>query len=455
MSEPVWTYRGALRAIWERSGYDRGFISNPFWGDDAAALGLKRTAALLERMGNPQARFGIVHVAGSKGKGSTGVLIGEMLAAAGYRVGRYTSPHLHAFRERIAIDGDPVTETVFAALTQRAVRLATELEAERPDLGEVTAFELTTAMALDGFAVAGCDLATVEVGLGGTLDSTNVVEPLVSVITALDLEHTAVLGDTIGAIAAQKAGIIKAGRPVAVSPQVASALAVIEAAAASTGSPVLVGGRDWRLSGTWRDFVAVGPWGRIDGLRLGLAGVHQIENAGTALAAVWLLRESGIEVDERAIRAGLAGARWPGRFERSRHTTGTRVILDGAHTPASAAALARTIAEEEPGTRAWIVLGAARDKDPGAIAEALLPVAAGFVATQAASPRAMDSSEIAAGLARLKISVVHADRIATGLDIAAEHAGPDGLVVVTGSLAVVAEGREALGLATGDPAVGE
>lgn len=443
-----------MRAIWDRSGYDRGFISNPFWGDEAAALGLKRTAALLDLMGNPHERFGIVHIAGSKGKGSTGVLIGEVLRAAGHRVGRYTSPHLHAFRERIAVDGEPVSEGAFAALTERADRLAVDLERARPELGEVTAFELTTAMALDAFAAAGCDLATVEVGLGGTLDSTNVVDPLVSVITALDLEHTAVLGDTIEAIAGQKAGIIKAGRPVAVSPQPPGALAVIEAAARDARSDVLLGGRDWRVSGPWSAFTAEGPWGRLGDLRLGLVGAHQVENAGTALGAIWLLRGAGIDVEDAAIRDGLARASWPGRFERTTLASGTRVILDGAHTPASAAALARTIAEEEPERRAWVVLGVARDKDPEAIGAALLPVSVGFVATRAASPRALEVTDLADGLGGLDMTVARAPSVADAVRRAVELAGDDGLVVVTGSLMVVAEGREALGLGERDPAVG-
>ncbi len=451
--EPVWTYQDALRAIWERSGYDRGFISNPFWGDDAAAVGLKRTAALLERMGNPQRRFGIIHVAGSKGKGSTSLLIGEMLSAAGYRVGRYTSPHLHAFRERIAVGGVPVAEGAWAALTERAIGLAKVLERDRPDLGEVTAFELTTAMALDAFAAAGCELATVEVGLGGTLDSTNVVDPLVSAITALDLEHTAVLGDTIEEIAAQKAGIIKPGRPVAVSPQSPSSLAVISRIAQENGSEILIGGRDWRVRGSWRDFAAEGPWGVLDGLRVGLAGAHQVENAGTALGTLWLLRSAGIVVEEQAIRAGLTRATWPGRFERASHPNGTHVILDGAHTPASAAALTRTLVEEEPGRRAWIVLGMLRDKRPGAFATALQPAAAGFIATQARSSRALPATEVAAAIADSGSRVALAETVSEALDLAIDRAGQNGLVLVTGSLTTVAEAREALGLGVRDPEI--
>jgi dihydrofolate synthase/folylpolyglutamate synthase len=450
---PRWSYRDALRAIWERSGYDRGFISNPFWGDEAARLGLRRTEALLDRLGRPQERYGIVHVAGSKGKGSVCAVLDAILSAARYRTGRYTSPHLHAFRERIAVGGGPIEEQVFADLTRRAVEASEALEREEPALGEVTAFELTTAMALDAFAAAGCELAVVEVGLGGTLDATNVVTPLVSVITALDYEHTAVLGKTLPEIAAQKAGIIKPGRPVAVSPQPPEALVVVEAAARERGSRLLVGGRDWTWSGTWSGFEAFGQWGVLRDLRLGLAGAHQVENACTALAATWLLAETGTPVPETAVREGLAGASWPGRFERATLPAGTAVVLDGAHTPASAAALAETLAAEEPARRAVLVLGTMADKDPAAVVRALAPAAARVVATAARTPRAASPERIAAGVEAGGLPVEVVPGVAAALERAAERAGTAGLVVVTGSLAVVAEAREALGLAVADPPV--
>lgn len=449
----VWDYKKALRAIWERSGYDRGFISNPFWGDEAAKLGLRRTEALLERLGSPQTKYGIVHVAGSKGKGSTVSFIDAVLRAAGYRVGRYTSPHLHAFRERIAVDGAPVSEDAFAALTERAFQESLELERDRPELGEVTAFELTTAMALDGFAAAGCELAVVEVGLGGTLDATNVVTPLVSAITKLDYEHTAVLGSTIEEIAANKAGIIKPGRPVAVSPQVPAALAVIEAAAKENGSTVLLGGRDWQVSGDWGLFAAKGPWGTFSDLTLGLAGPHQLENAATALGAIWLLDQHGVTIPERAVRVGLAGVSWPGRFERVDEPNGTTVVLDGAHTPASAAALAETLAAEEPGKRAVVVLAMLGDKDAAAFAQALAERAERFVVTKAKTPRAMAIDTLSDGARLAGRPIEQANSVQDAVARAIERAGTGGLVVVTGSLATVAEGREALGLAVADPPV--
>lgn len=452
-SSPSWDYPAALRAIWERSGYDRGFVSNPFAGDEAAQRGLKRTAALLDRLGRPQERYGILHVAGSKGKGSTCAFAASILHAAGYRVGLFTSPHLHTYRERIAVNGAAISEAAFAALTQRAVAAAEALEAAAPDLGAVTAFELTTAMALDHFAAAGCDLAVVEVGLGGRLDATNVVTPLVAAITALDLEHTAVLGDTLPAIARQKAGIIKPGRPVVVSPQAPEALTVIAATAERLGSPLSLAGRDWQWTGDWCAFAASGPWGDLPALRLGLPGAHQIENAATALAATWLLGSAGYPIPPDAMRAGLAAATWPGRFERAALPNGATAILDGAHTPASAAAFAATIAAEYPERRAVLVLGVLGDKDPAALAAALAPVTSAVIAAESHTPRAVPAARVADVLAAAGRPAHAGGDVAAALRRAAALAGPAGLVLVTGSLTVVAEAREALGLAVPDPSV--
>jgi dihydrofolate synthase/folylpolyglutamate synthase len=448
-------YHAALRAIWERSAYDRGFISNPFAGDEAADLGLRRTAAILDRLGRPQERYGIVHVAGSKGKGSTCAFVDAILRAAGYRVGRYTQPHLHTIRERIAVGGDPIGESAFAALTRRGLDAAHTVERDHPEFGEITAFELTTAMALDHFAGAGCDLAVVEVGLGGTLDATNVVTPRVSVITALDLEHTAILGDTLAQIAAQKAGIIKPGRPVAVSPQPAEALAVIEEVARERGSRLHVGGRDWGWNGTWRSFLASGPWGTYENLASGLLGRHQVENACTAIAAVWLLTstEREITISEAQIRAGVAGATWPGRFEVvAEH--GPRVILDGAHSPASTHALAETLRDDHS-VPAIVVLGLLGDKDAGAIGNALAPIAARFIVTAPRSPRAAAAAMVAGRIAALGLPVETAPDVATALALATEQAGSTGTVVVTGSLTTVAEARQVFGLGVADPPVGD
>ena len=238
-------YRAALAAIWDRSGYDRGFISDPFAGDDAARRGLARTRAMLDVLGNPQERVRLIHVAGSKGKGSTAVLIDAILRAAGLRSGRFTSPHLHSYRERFVVDDLPIGEEAFACLTHEVMEAMRKVESGNPSLGRVTAWELSTAMALRWFARGDCDVAVIEVGLGGTLDATNVIDPVVSAITRLDLEHTAILGETLAEIASNKAGIIKPGRPSVTVEQAPEALTVIEERAREVGSKLLVGGRDW------------------------------------------------------------------------------------------------------------------------------------------------------------------------------------------------------------------
>src|SRR3712207_5824027 len=223
---------------------------------------------LLAALGDPQVNLPTVHIAGSKGKGSTGAFIASAAIEAGHRLGFYTSPHLHRFPERLAIDGQPIPNEEFAAETQAAATAAHRLEACQPEVGQVTTFELLTAMAFNAFARRGCQLAVIEVGLGGRYDSTNVVIPVVSVITRIDLEHTAVLGPTYADIAWQKAGIIRSGVPALSAPQVPEAEAMIVRVAAEISSPLLVGGRDWTWDGTWREFDAIGPWGRWEGLSL-------------------------------------------------------------------------------------------------------------------------------------------------------------------------------------------
>jgi dihydrofolate synthase/folylpolyglutamate synthase len=439
---PSPSYVRALRAIWDRSSYDRGFVSNPFAGDEVARLGLRRTDLLLERLGHPELAYPIVHVAGSKGKGSTCAFAARILQAAGMRTGLTTSPHLHSFRERIVVDGDPVSFDAFALLCKRAIRAAEGIERDLPEVGRITAFELMIAMALDHFARAGCDAAVVEVGLGGTLDATNVVMPVASLITTLDLEHTEVLGHTIAEIATNKAGIIKPGIPVATAAMPAEAQAVVAGVAESLGSPWLLAGRDWSWRGSWRGFDLSGPWGVFRSLRIGLVGDHQVENAALAVAGLWLA--FGNAVAEEAIRAGLAATRWLGRFEVVTLPS-TTVVLDGAHTPVAARALLRAFTSEFPGRTATVVLGVLRGKEPTAIADALAPIASSFVAVTPPGPRGLPADELARSIASNGKPVT----IGASIDLAI-RAVTD-LVLVTGSLTTVAAAREALGLAIPDP----
>jgi dihydrofolate synthase/folylpolyglutamate synthase len=451
--DAAWSYAEALRELWSRSSYERGYISNPFGDPETGERGLARTRGLLEHLGEPQRGRVIAHVAGSKGKGSTASMIAAIAQAAGYRAGLYTSPHLHSYRERIAIDGEPVSETEFARAAQRAAWAAARLEATAGDLGQVTTFELLTGMAMDLFAAAECAVVVLEVGLGGTYDATNVVTPAVSVITALDLEHTAVLGATLAEIARAKAGIIKPGVPIVVAPQPAPIIALFAQIAAGTGSRLLVAGRDWSVAGTWRGFSVTGRWGDYRGLRSALPGNHQVENAATAIAATWELAPAGVQITETAVRDGLAGVRLAGRFERQPRPGGRTVIFDGAHTPASARVLAEAVQDEFPGQQAVVVLGASADKDLAAIGQALRPITRRVIATRSANPRAAEPAAVATAISALGISAEIEPDVASAVARATSEARPGEIVLVTGSLFVVADAREALGFGRPDPSM--
>lgn len=442
-------YRTALAAIWDRSDYDRGFISDPFAGDHAAKLGLARTKRVLDGLGNPHEGLPLIHVAGSKGKGSTTVLIDAILRAAGLRSGRFTSPHLHSHRERFIVNDQAISEEAFASLTEEAMEAARKVESLSPSLGRVTAWELSTAMALGWFAQSKCEIAVIEVGLGGTLDATNVIDPIVSAITRLDLEHTAILGETFPEIASNKAGIIKPGRPSVTVDQPPDALAVIEERAHEVGSDLLIGGRDWMIEGDEDGFAVIGPWGRVDDLRTSLVGQHQVENAGLAVATLEIAFGNGARIDDSTIRAGLRGVQHPGRFERVPTTAGPTIILDGAHTPVSAESLVAALERYVPGERVTFVVGMLRDKSPEPFVRPLIPRACQWVVAEPHSPRSMSADLLTAALTSLGQHVEMAPSIANAIDLALK--GDAVVVVITGSLTTVAEARVHLGLGFTDP----
>ncbi len=440
-------YRQAIAYIIERSGYDRGFVANPF---DAETVGLRRTAWLLEALGNPQAQRPAIHIAGTKGKGSTAAFITSILRSSGRRVGLYTSPHLHTFRERIQIDGVPIDEQRFADLTAEIAPLNARLAAEKPEWGEATAYELSTALAFLYFARAAVDLMVIEVGLGGRLDATNVLDPHISVITSISYDHTRILGDTLAEIAFEKGGIIKPGRPVVIAPQRDEARDTLLRIADERHASVQLGGRDWHTSGNASAFVAEGPWGRYDDLESALVGQHQVENAGTALATCWLLDRDGLKIPETAIREGLRTVRWPGRFEIVQAEP--LVIVDGAHNVDSAERLAETLAEQYPDRPLTLILGIAQDKDVEQMVRILAPRASVLIATASHHPRAASAGRIVAAAEALEPPVPRiatADGVAQALELARSSA-PGSVICATGSLYVVAEAREALGLGRSD-----
>ena len=387
-----------------------------------AKFGLDRIAHLLEALGRPHRTGRFVHVAGTNGKGSTCAMIEAGLRAAGVRTGLYTSPHLIEPTERIQIDGQPITETEFAeAFTdvhEKAVRM---LQAGELDL-HPTYFESVTAMAFLLFAHHHVDAIVLEVGMGGRLDATNVVNPALSVITPVDFDHQFFLGDTLAKIAAEKAGILKPGVPAIFAEQPAEAETVLRAHA--KGPYTLA--RDWAITDLSID--ERGSKFRMRDLEIvcPLAGQHQVENARTAAIS---LHQLGVSP------AGIALTRWPGRLEQVSREP--EIILDGAHNPAGTRALANYIRRFYSGRRIWIVYGVMRDKAAGEMASLLFPLADRVIVTAPANSRAMPPEEIPAPGATITHSVGEAVALLG-------EAAFDDVVFITGSLFVVGEARALL-----------
>ena len=407
---------------------------------------LGRMTALLEILGQPHLAVPTIHIAGTKGKGSTAAMVDAVLTAAGYRAGFYSSPHLHTFRERIRRDTQPVGETEFAELVV-AVKPAAQRLAANADLGPASLFEFMTAMAFHCFAQERVDFQTIEVGLGGRLDATNVVSPAVCAITSISLDHIAILGDTVGAIAADKAGIIKAGVPAVIAPQVPEALTPIAAATREKQAPLIRVGRDvtWRGGRSdWngQELTVQGRLGSYN-LRIPLLGPHQQENAAVAVAALEVLREQGYSIPERAIVVGMAAVQWPGRLEvLARRPI---VVADGAHNVYSVAALLAALPQCFDYRRLILIAGFSRDKSVAGMVELLAGAQAQVIAARSRHPRSMRPEDIADLFRRNGVDrVSEQETVAAALDLARELAGPEDLILAAGSLFVAAELREAV-----------
>jgi dihydrofolate synthase / folylpolyglutamate synthase len=437
-------YREAIAWIIDRAGYDKGFVADPFAGDEVAALGLRRTAGLLRRLEYPEHAYRIVHVAGTKGKGSTCATVASIARGGGLTTGLYVTPHLHSFRERFLIDGEPLSEVEFAAVADLVAPADLLVQAEEPEIGEPTAFEIATAMALLAFQRASVDLAVVEVGLGGRLDATNVVTPDVAAISTISYDHTAILGKTLEAIAFEKGGIIKPGKPVVVGPQPAEALAELRRIASERSAPLFLAGRDWQTEANGTGATLSGPWGDWRDVQLALAGPHQIENAGVALMALWLL-DAALLADEGRVCEALAAVRWPGRFERI--ATAPDIYVDGAHNVNSIERLAATVGQRTGAGKLHVILGIGRDKDIAGMLRALTPLDPQITATASHNPRAATPEQIASAALEAELFVTTSPSVAAALDAVRASAAPTDTILVTGSLHAVAEAREALGLA--------
>ena len=434
-------YRESISRLLTLVDHERNVVTGP---RQKAIYDLTRMEALLDRLGSPQRQTPAVHIAGTKGKGSTAALCDAAIHAAGFRTGFYSSPHLHTFRERIRRDTEPVSPETFAGLVQGLWPLHEELKGD-PAVGPLTLFEFLTGMAFQCFAQDRVDVQIIEVGLGGRLDATNVLDAGVCVITSISLDHMAILGDTIGEIAADKAGIIKRGATVVIAPQTPEALAPILAACAEQeATPILVG-RDI----TWED----GPSGS-DGqsltvrgrngeyhLRIPLLGVHQLENAATAVAALEALAGRGIDVPPQAMAAGFEGVNWPCRMEVLSRSP--LLVADGAHNVYSVESLLKSLPRYLSYDRVILVAGFSRDKNVAGMAQALGEKADMVFATASRHPRSLTPGEVAGLFAGPGTVVKEAPTPAAALEMALDHAGENDLVLATGSLFLTAEVREA------------
>jgi dihydrofolate synthase/folylpolyglutamate synthase len=411
----------------------------------AANFDLRRVQSLLARLGNPHLGRRTIQIAGSKGKGSVAAMIASILQAAGYRSGLYTSPHLHSIRERIAVDGQPIGEDEFARLTEV---LAPQVAAENEDgrFGQLTTFELLTALAFLYFQDRDVQWQVLEVGMGGRLDATNVVdEKAVCVIAPISLEHTTVLGDTVEKIAAEKAAILRPETTVVMAPQpYSAAAAVIRARAAELAAPLLevsetysVQRLSWDLTG--QSFRLAGP-GCTRELWLPLLGAHQLENAATAVAAIDALRSGGASVFEESIGEGLGWLSWPGRLEVLRDKP--LIVVDGAHNGDSARRLRQALRDHFSFERAILVMGVSGGKTIADMAEELAPLTRLLIATRSQHPRAAEPEAVAAAFAARGVASETCPTVAAALDRARALAEPDDLICVVGSLFVVAEARE-------------
>jgi dihydrofolate synthase/folylpolyglutamate synthase len=362
-------------------------------------------------------------------------------------VGLYTSPHLVSFTERIRINGETISEAGVVELARKVRDAYRGLKGpEGSDAMSPTFFEVTTAIAFRYFADEGVDIAVIEVGMGGRLDSTNVITPLVSVITNIDLEHTEFLGTTLEQIANEKAGIIKPRVPLVTGAKQPDVIGAFEREATAKNAPIYRLSKDFGPEhgvpgvGDSQVFTYRGLKSVYQGLRLNLIGQHQIDNACLALAAIECLRDAGVAVDEAALRHGLERARWEGRLERVAQRPD--IYLDGAHNPASARALAGTVADLKRSYRRMVlVIGILGDKDYQGILAELVPYADHVIVTKPQYSRALDVGVLAAEIRKLHASVESADTVGGAIVRSKERASQDDLILVTGSLYVVGDAR--------------
>ena len=411
------------------------YLTHHLW--EKSKLGLERTRDLLASLGNPERKLRFIHIAGTNGKGSTAAMLASILKEAGFRAGLTTSPYIHYFNERIQINGSSISGEDLERITQR-VRIVAGSMADHPSV-----FELITAIAFLYFLEMRCDIVVLEVGMGGRLDSTNVIgTPEVAVITTIGLDHTRELGDTVEKIAAEKAGIIKPNGVVVCYPQVDSVKQVIrekcreENASLSFVDSGLIHPIAQTLDGQQFDY------GEMEGLTIPLLGEHQLINAAVAMESIGALRTRGWTITERAVREGLRKTVWPGRFEVMRRSP--VFVVDGAHNPQGVQAAVKSLGLLFPGRKASFLIGILRDKNYEEMVELLIPYATRFVTVTPNSRRALPADELAACIQRYAVEAIACESVQHGVERALLLSSSDDVICALGSLYMVGEIRGCL-----------
>jgi dihydrofolate synthase / folylpolyglutamate synthase len=412
----------------------------------AAKFDLENIMALSERLGHPQRAYASVHIAGTNGKGSTAAFLEAILRGAGFHTGLNTSPHLERINERIRIDGQDISDVYFAETLTRIQRLIEELLAEGKLRAHPTYFECVTALAFEAFAKQRVEFGIFEVGLGGRLDATNILSPVVSIITRIDFDHENFLGHSLREIAGEKAGILKHKVPAVIARQVPEARAVLLARAAELVCPVVETNSAYRVDEEWfedgcvRAQITETATGWTTTIAPRLAGHFQLQNALNALAAARLLQARAYPMSNEAISDGIAQAQWPGRIEKIQSRPD--IILDGAHNPGAARELAAYLEQNYSGRRILLLYGALRDKAVDEVSGLLFPHAAEVIFTEPRTSRAISGTQLAeiAGHHATKFAVI-ADA-EQALDAALAKAAPDDVILITGSLYLVGQLRQ-------------
>jgi len=436
------TYPDAIDLLLSMVDHER---SQPTGPRQKAIFDLGRMERLLQRLGGPHNASPVVHVAGTKGKGSTAALCDSALHAAGYHTGFYSSPHLHSFRERIRRDTNPISKDEFSGLVEE-LWPHQEWVGQNDGLGPVTLFEFMTGMAFQCFAENKTDFQVIEVGLGGRLDATNVVKADVSVITSISLDHTAILGDTIGEIAREKAGIIKSGGTVVIAPQKPEALSVILDVCESLSAIPIQVGKDvtWSpgpASIDGQELIVAGRTKSYD-LKIPLLGKYQMENTATAVAVIEALQEQGHSIPENGIQRGFADVTWPCRME----VLGRDPIImaDGAHNEYSMDSLLESLPSYMSFRRLILVVGFSRDKSVANMVRRLAEMNPVVFASRSRHPRSTTPAQIVSLFNENGIQATVTASSAEAMTLAMNEAGEGDLVLATGSLFVAAEVREKL-----------